>query len=361
MDQARRDIIIQLARPIRPEVYEIPNYKRRKLSTRRFERTLTASRQRSTHRLALILALPPEVFLMIFKHLPPSDAINLGTCNFQFWQAFKTHLMDKGMASFGAWAGQKIIISPEARRNPTGPSVSAALAAVLGTHPTHIPTSHVVASLVARLSAARARRLGTQPSPSSITDPKDPPTLETYTAPMSENALLLSSLESFREINLRINDKTKYISPAIKARLEDIGSMKLTFFLPARKAWVLRSLTAKKFVRGSALADSANRKNGPFLAGKGTGFADVVMYRTVTDNDELEPKGYWVNRGAWAGHALDIVTLEYHAASTAKEAGEWTDISREVKWEMMDLKMVQVQHTWQRVLAPAGFEYWWDP
>jgi hypothetical protein len=108
-------------------------------------------------------------------------------------------------------------------------------------------------------------------------------------------------------------------------------------FYPAAKAWVLRNLTTRELVRPEVLARRPSDIRGPFVGGilggaDGICLGDVVVLRTRFARSRLSE-----HQGMWAGHRLDITTVERHRRERRAELELWTDVSEEVAREMIRL------------------------
>ena len=106
------------------------------------------------------------------------------------------------------------------------------------------------------------------------------------------------------------------------------------FFLDDRK-WVLRNLTTHEFIRSEALAGNSSQ-TGRHI--KDLGFEHLVLSRTFWSSSSTNAtfNSRSVNRGIWAGHRLEITTLNRHAKSTLSDEA-WKDISEDAVEDLIQL------------------------
>ena len=101
-------------------------------------------------------------------------------------------------------------------------------------------------------------------------------------------------------------------------------------YYPDDQKWVLRNLTTREFVRSEAVAGNSEQ-NGPYI--RGLGFEHVVLLRVIWSSSSPNAR---FNQGIWAGHHLEIATLDRHEKSVMSNVA-WKDISEDVIEDMIQL------------------------
>ena len=111
----------------------------------------------------------------------------------------------------------------------------------------------------------------------------------------------------------------------------EVMDPKLSTFYPKSRSWVLRNLTTQEYVRSESISrEEVNGDNGPHI-GK-PGFGEVILSRICwSARDELG--NGLKHRGEWAGHRLDIVTLDRFEQEKKLGDMKWKDVSEEVASE----------------------------
>lgn len=106
-------------------------------------------------------------------------------------------------------------------------------------------------------------------------------------------------------------------------------------YFPDHQKWVLRNLTAHEFVRSETVAGNSEQ-NGPYF--KDLGFEQIIRSRILWSSSSLntEFNGRSLNRGIWAGHCLEITTLDHHIKSLRSDVA-WKDISEDAVEDIIQL------------------------
>ncbi|DAA78378.1 TPA_exp: Uncharacterized protein A8136_4354 [Trichophyton benhamiae CBS 112371] len=97
--------------------------------------------------------------------------------------------------------------------------------------------------------------------------------------------------------------------------------------------WVLRSLTARQYVRSTTIALHPGYIKGPFIMG--IGFGEVVFAMTVWTH---------TSRGRWAGHSLDIILL---SQLEEEDGGNWEDVGDYVRRFIHESFRVHYGEDWE--------------
>lgn len=86
---------------------------------------------------------------------------------------------------------------------------------------------------------------------------------------------------------------------------------------PSQKPWILRNLTAKKYVRLSAVTSPGrlSSRYAPFISGLG----EVLLYMTNWTDDSSGVLGESLH-GEWAGHRFDVTVID-------ASLDDWEDVS----------------------------------
>lgn len=111
-------------------------------------------------------------------------------------------------------------------------------------------------------------------------------------------------------------------------------------YFPTDRAWVLRNLTKREYVRAEALALYPDECQGPFVGVPGVrpGLGEVVMSRIVWSSDISDEcyYGEGITRGVWAGDRFDIRAVGTVDLEGDNEFDEpWKDVSTEVACETL--------------------------
>lgn len=123
-------------------------------------------------------------------------------------------------------------------------------------------------------------------------------------------------------------------------------------YFPTNKAWVLRDLTAKEYVRAQDIALRPEFIHGPNI--DVLGFGAIVAARTCwinrsSMNIELPAGASALHKGPWAGHKLDITTWD--SLVERGDFSEWTDASPAVNNEMNALGTKTLGPNWRDILT----------
>ncbi|KAI9801752.1 MAG: hypothetical protein M1825_003124 [Sarcosagium campestre] len=117
---------------------------------------------------------------------------------------------------------------------------------------------------------------------------------------------------------------------------------KVTDYYPKAESWYLRNLTTTEFVQGDRLYAAFHRSrppSGPHLGYPG--FGEAIMCRICWSTCSLLGIPFaGLNRGAWAGHRLEICTEKYHASNSNDT---WKDVTSEIVHEISVVLELQVQ------------------
>ncbi len=100
----------------------------------------------------------------------------------------------------------------------------------------------------------------------------------------------------------------------VEQGMTDIAIHRFDRYYPDDRKRVLRNLTTHEFVRSEALAGNSSQ-NGSHI--KDLGFEHIVLSGTYwsSSSDNARFNGRSVNGGIWAGHCLEITTLDRHTRS----------------------------------------------
>jgi hypothetical protein len=109
-------------------------------------------------------------------------------------------------------------------------------------------------------------------------------------------------------------------------------------YFPADRAWVLRNLTKREYVRAEALALYPDECEGPFVGVPGVrpGLGEAIMSRIAWSSDFSDEcyYGEGITRGVWAGDRFDIRAVGTVDLESDDELEEpWKDVSTEVACE----------------------------
>ncbi|KMQ42299.1 Collagen triple helix repeat [Trichophyton rubrum] len=99
--------------------------------------------------------------------------------------------------------------------------------------------------------------------------------------------------------------------------------------------WILRSLTARQYVRSTAIALHPGYIKGPFIMG--IGFGEVIFAMTVWTH---------TSRGRWAGHSLDIILLS-QLEEEEEDGGDWEDVGDYVRQFIHESFRMHYGENWQ--------------
>jgi hypothetical protein len=126
-------------------------------------------------------------------------------------------------------------------------------------------------------------------------------------------------------------------SQAFDLAAKPLGNLTKKAFLPNDRVWILRNLSTQEYVRADKFAKSPGQIDGPHI--KPFGFGEILCSRICWSSKHL-PRG--INRGVWAGHRLDITTLDRwtksgRSSKEGKNPEGWKDISEEVAKDMDEI------------------------
>lgn len=113
----------------------------------------------------------------------------------------------------------------------------------------------------------------------------------------------------------------------VEQGMTDIAIHRFDRYYPDDRKWVLRNLTTHEFVRSEALAGNSSQ-NGSHI--KDLKFEHIVLSGTYwsLSSDNARFNGRSVNRGIWARHCLEIITLDRHTRSMLSDV-TWKNISED--------------------------------
>lgn len=153
----------------------------------------------------------------------------------------------------------------------------------------------------------------------------------------------LSAIVSWRYMEIKVKEDplyfqiTRLLSKIIRVeqrrnKLQCSVTMNIPDYFPDDRKWVLRNLTTHEFVRSEVVAGNS-KQNGPFF--EDLGFEHIVLSR-IFWSSEPSTDGRSLERGIWAGHRFEIITVDHHTKPTRSEVA-WKDISEEAVEDLIQI------------------------
>ena len=266
---------------------------------------------------------------MVFDELDLETALCLAFTSQYFWGVGREYFMRYYASLLGCWAGNPII--------NLGDGVEA------GDIPAGLKAEQWEEELQRRVSLddIGASRL----APLSLVD---------YASTQFETVNVPVELPSLYHAFDRLKKKHK-LPTDLYPGLTDIIMPRSTTYYPNDRVWILRNLTTGEFVRPEGFTVDPKYTHGPHIGV--VGFGEVVLLRcswSSTSRGTGLPYPHSVHRGIWAGHRLDITTLDRLTERCSRSASQWKDISEEVAAEVDEMWSMQFTAGWksdiQRVL-----------
>lgn len=271
-----------------------------------------------TSRAISFSTLPTDIHLLIFDQLTVEEAFFLALTSQYFWSMGRGHLLRLYASRLGSWAGSCIVNLGEGVR--------------VGDHPLGLVPESWEKTLQQGLDEDEDGYNGG--GPASLFD-----LAESRFDPVSGSVEFPSLYNTFKKLN-KDHRISVHLYPGIEALLCPSHSI----FYPSDRVWILRNLTTGEFVRSEVfalkprLAYSTTYTHGPRI--EGLGFGEVVLMRCTwssTSDGTGMPYRREIHRGIWAGHRLDITTLDRLTEGSSNAVTEWKDVSKEVAMEIDEI------------------------
>ncbi|KAL1849811.1 hypothetical protein Plec18170_007332 [Paecilomyces lecythidis] len=253
--------------------------------------------------------LPAELHDLIFQNLDILDAVSLGLTNGYFFNLAERHVHAAYMSLLGQWAGKRIICIGDDIDDDDWPSWFS-----------EEDKRHFLLK-----ESERSKNPDDDPvTPYGIMD-RNTTVVKLYSELIQDVRLHLEGMQGC----LITKDGQLYNS------MEKTFCPPLQMFYPEDQPWILRNLATREFVRAEAVALKKEHVHGPDIDFRG--FGEVVVSRIPWSSSSSVQMINTTNmhRGVWAGHRLDIVTVEKHETDLNGE--EWKDVSDEVKKELHEI------------------------
>lgn len=259
-----------------------------------------------------ISTLPTEVIGAIFYLLTMDDTLRLASASRKLWK-IGWYFMDKKLMGFmSPWAGHRL--------------------ACFGEVVEDYPPGMLYKDEEVELS----KGLDSDSDSESNTNAGELINLSTLIEDRYEKAefgLLLNTIaSSLRGIAL---NEMPTMPTSAKSRIfafTDFTPHSNSQFFPDNHQWVLRNLTTHEFVRASALTGNLAQpgRHMPSL-----GFEHIILSRIFwsSSSEGSAINGMDISRGDWAGHRLEITTLDRHRADEER----WRDVGEEAVEGLQEL------------------------
>lgn len=283
--------------------------------------------------------LPTELITPIFDQLCIEDTICLGLVSQRFWDIGWPYMEKKLMASMAPWAGHRLLCVGEDTFNypPDVLSINERKELAQGLTPDEL-------AVAKRLAVNKVLSNGLEGGNSdyymeySMHACTDEPIdlykiaclrytkTKAHDIPPPCSILLLQHIAQHERCSM----PRSVLSKIAKFTDDHLPN----YYLNDRK-WVLRNLTTHEFIRSEVLAGNSEQ-HGPFF--EDVGFEHIIlskifwssMWRCTSINDRD------VDGGIWAGHCLEITTLDHHTESLLSDV-PWKDISEEAVEDIIHL------------------------
>ncbi|KAI1383388.1 uncharacterized protein F4822DRAFT_434509 [Hypoxylon trugodes] len=284
-----------------------------------------------------IWSLPTEIHLMILDQVDEYDCACFGLTHIYFWQLALPVLHDKWASSMAPWAGKKIVASGIELEPGDFPnalfSIDEAVTLVLSKF--HSNLDRIQTMYVDPIGQLSLRELLTLFDFFNLSDEQPIITCE-------------SKLESLKSVVRKRGHTVPHEGLSTCFQANELTEFTEEDFYPRNEPWILRNLTKREFVRSEAIALKPEYVRGPVI--ELVGFGEALLSRICwSSNPDVA-----IDRGPWAGHRFDIITLSRHAATTRKE--DWIDVSEEVSDSLHTIWNANCTPEWQDFVTDRSIE-----
>ena len=266
-----------------------------------------------TSRAISFSTLPTDIHLVVFDELTAEEAFFLALTSQYFWSIGRRYLLRLFASCLGSWAGSCIV--------NLGEHVG------IRDHPLGLVPESWEKTLQQGLDKYEEGYKGR--GPANLFD-----LAVSRFDPVSGYVKFPLLYNKFEKLN-KDHKFPEHLYPGIKAVLRPSRSL----FYPSDRVWILRNLTTGEFVRSEFFAleptNSTTYIHGPRI--EGVGFGEVVLMRCTwssTSDGTGMPYCEKIHRGVWAGHRLDITTLDRLTEGSSNAVTDWKDVSKEVAMEI---------------------------
>ncbi|KAM5450988.1 hypothetical protein MaudCBS49596_004099 [Microsporum audouinii] len=274
-----------------------------------------------------IARLPPELVTVIIKNIDIIDVLHLGLSCRYLWSIGWHTIIRFAVSTLGLWAGTPIVCMGHRHRYGSN-----------APYPRGLLSGALLAEMdrgLRRNSRARSLSMGMYP----------------LDKPLNLGHLAFDRFDRVRDIakdNLppdltvpaKLHLNTQRYSPYDLRYIINQCPYTL-YWTPPGEIWVLRSQTAREYIRSTSIAMHTGYIRGPFILG--IGFSEAICHQTLWNDN--------VYRGDWAGHALDIVPM----SRLRKDGGRWKDIGDRVAEQIYANWRSFYGETWREEAVKLGW------
>lgn len=314
--------------------------KRRKISKKdalpKKRRKHLNKRQKATQ-CSNLSTLPTELIVAIFDELCMNDALCLAVVAQRFWEIGWPYTEKKFMASMAPWAGHRLVcLGEDTEDHPLG-SLSKNEEEELE----HGLTEY-------ELEIAKCLAEDQFLSDEEFEEGYNKDYLMDYSlSATTDDPVDLYKIASLRYLDTEAHEipprrvistaqrEMNKMPPSVLSKIKRFSNEHLPSYFPNNRKWVLRNLTAHEFVRSEVLAGNS-KQSGPFF--DDIGFEHIVLSKVLWSSwpRSAEFCGTVVCEGTWAGHRLEITTLDDHI-KFIQSGVVWKDVSEDAVENMLQL------------------------
>lgn len=260
--------------------------------------------------------LPTELIGAVFDELDIVDTCYLSIVARSFWEIGWPYIVKKAMGFIGPWAGHRLVCLGE------GP---------IEDYPPYMLSEDEKEELVEGLDADEYDDDDDEKSHAG-----SPVDLGHIASSRYEEAGVDVPPRHVSRMLAAIARYEMYKMPeSMRSKMRELIDIDLSKYYPEDRRWVLRNLTTHEFIRAEALAGNSE-ENGPYI--RDLGFEHIALSRIFwsSSSGSATFSGRSVNRGIWAGHRLEITTLDRHTKSVLSDV-VWKDISEDAVEDIIQL------------------------
>lgn len=285
------------------------------------------------------MTLPTELITPIFDQLCLEDTVCLSLVSQRFWDIGWPYMEKKLIASMAPWAGHRLVcVGEDTDSYPPGVlSKDEKKEFTQGLTPKELAAAKILAMervLSNGLDGGNSDYYMQYGMNARTSDPVDLYKIA-FLRYTNTKAHDFPPPRSVRLLQDLARHETCKMPRSVLSKIAKFTNEHLSNYYPDDQKWVLRNLTTQEFIRSEVLAGNSEQ-NGPFF--EDIGFEHIIMskifwsesWRSATIN------GKDVNEGIWAGHCLEITTLDHHTNSLLSDV-PWKDISEDSVEEIIRL------------------------
>lgn len=285
-------------------------------------------------------ALPTELVCAVFDELCTDDAICLALVAQRFWDIGWPYVEKQLMGSMAPWAGHRLVCLGEDSHNvPRGmlnDDEERELTQGLTPRELALTKSLAVSQVLAcdDMNQDYVDHLMDYSTNARTDDPVDLYRFA-YLRYAETKAHEIPSHRAVCVLQHIAQHESSKMPRSVLSKITRLTNGHLPIFFPDDRKWVLRNLTTHEFVRSEVLAGNSEQ-NGPYF--EDIGFEHIVLSRMLWSSESRSAIEYdsTVDDGIWAGHRLEITTLDDHTQSISSDV-PWKDISEDAVKEIIKL------------------------